>query len=113
MPRRCRSLKAEQACDSIPTVELSSGMDKVSSGKEESTSVLLSVVIGLLAVHSFTLFVTRRLSGPDHQRRVPATHRQQHRVIVRPADVGHIGAVTHILLKLCKLALMPRQEDQK
>lgn len=69
------------------------------------TSVFLCVVVGLLAVNSFALFVTRRFSGPDHQRRVGPAHRQQHGVVVGPADVCHIGAVTHVLLKLGKLAL--------
>lgn len=69
------------------------------------TSVFLGVVVRLFAVHSFALFVSRRLSGPDHQRRVGSAHRQQHGVVIGPAHVGHVGAVTHVLLKLCKLAL--------
>ncbi len=69
------------------------------------TSVLLGVIVRLLAVHSFALFVTRWLPGPDHQRRVGPAHRQQHGVVIGPADVRHIGAVTHVLLKFGKLAL--------
>lgn len=69
------------------------------------TSILLGVVIRLLAIHRFALFVTRRLSGPDHQRRVGPAHRQQNGVVIGPADIRHVRAVTHVLLKLGELAL--------
>lgn len=45
------------------------------------------------------------LPCPDHQRGVGPAHRQQGGVILSPADVGHLSAVTHVALETGVLTL--------
>lgn len=86
------------------------------------TSILLDVVIRLLAVHQRSVVTTQRpvplradstssLPGPDHQGGVGPAHREQGRVVLSPADVGHLGAVAHVTLKTSILTL--KEEERK
>lgn len=69
------------------------------------TSILFCVGVRLLTVHQLALLSAHKLPGPNHQGRVSATYREQHRVVVQPSHVGDMCTVSHILLELRMLAL--------
>lgn len=89
------------------------------------TSVLLGVVVRLLTVHRQwrrQVVSARRprlhrlpaagpthspflLPCPNHERCVGPAHRQQGSVVVGPAEVGHLGAVSQVALEAGILTL--------